>query len=50
MKSIIAFILGVTFASIVVLLCFSSCYLASKSDEYWENLKDELEKKDDERH
>lgn len=49
MKGIITIILGILFTGIVVLLCFSSCLLASKSDDYWEKVKKELEK-ENERH
>ena len=49
MKGIITIILGILFTSIVVLLCFSSWLLASKSDEYWEELKNNMEKRNERR-
>lgn len=50
MKGTLLTLIAIIIAGIVVLLCFSCIYLASKSDEYWEKIRDELEKKDDERH
>lgn len=44
MKEALFILLGIVIAGIVILLCFSSCYLASKSDEYWEEIIRQLEK------
>lgn len=45
MKDILFVIVGLVITSIVLFLCFSFCFLASKSDEMWENTKKEMEKK-----
>lgn len=49
MRDFLSLFIVIVIAGIVVLLCFSCCYLASKSDEYWEKLRDELEKKNERR-
>ena len=49
MKGIITIILGILFIGIVVLLCLSSCIMASKSDDYWDELKKEMEKRNERR-
>ena len=49
MKGIIAIILGVIFIGIVVLLCLFSCVMSSKCDDYWEEVKKELEKDNERR-
>ena len=40
-------IIGILITGIFVLLCLFSFYLASKSDEYWEDVKKRLEKNND---
>ena len=45
MKGFLITIIGVIITGIVVLLCLSSCILASKSDEYWQEVIQELEKR-----
>lgn len=49
MKDFITIILGILFTGIVVLLCFSSCFLASRSDNYWDEVKKKMEKKNERR-
>ena len=49
MKDILATIIGIVFTGIVILLCLSSCYLAGKSDSYWEDLKQRLDKNKNDR-
>lgn len=49
MKEILFIIGGFVIIGIVVLLCFSLCYVAGKADEAWEESKREMEKKN-ERH
>lgn len=49
MNGIVSLILGVIFFGMVVLLCLFSCILSSKSDEYWQDFIDKLEKRN-ERH
>ena len=49
MKEALFTLLGILITGIVVLLCFSCCFLASQSDEYWEKIKKDLEKKNNER-
>lgn len=49
MRDFLSLFIGIVIASMVVLLCFSSCFVAGKSDEYWEKLREELEKKKNER-
>ena len=49
MNAVLCFILGLLFVSIMGALCFFSCYLSSKADEYWNDLKQKLEKRN-ERH
>ena len=49
MKSIIGIILVVLFIGMVVLLCLFSCIMASISDKYWEELKHNMEKKNERR-
>ena len=50
MKETLLTLIAIIITGIAVLLCFSCIFLASQSDEYWEKLRDKLEKKDDERH
>lgn len=50
MNGIVGLILGVVFIGMVVLLCLFSCILASQSDNYWEEIKREMEKQKNERH
>ena len=50
MRDFILIIASIVFVSIVVLLCFFSCYVSSQADEYWEKIKKDLEKRDNERH
>jgi len=47
MSKVLFIIIGIIITGIGVLLCFSCCYVASKSDEYWEKKKNELENKND---
>lgn len=49
MKDVLLTLALILITGIAVLLCFSSIYLASKSDEYWEEIKRRLGK-NDERH
>lgn len=49
MKEILCFVGGVVFAGIMGALCFFSCFLSLKSDEYWDELKQDMEKKDERR-
>ena len=49
MKVILNLIIVLAITSIVLLLCFSFCYIASKSDEMWERTKKEMEKKNERR-
>lgn len=44
MKDILVVFAEILTISVVVLLCFFSCILANKSDEYWEKLKREKKK------
>jgi hypothetical protein len=45
MKDILFVVIGLVITSIVLLLCFCFYFLASISDEYWDNLKIQLEKR-----
>jgi hypothetical protein len=49
MKEILITIGAILITGIVVLLCFSSCYLAGIADKYWESLKEEMEKRNERR-
>jgi len=49
MRSIITIILGVIFVGIVVLLCLFSCIIASHSDKYWDEVKKDMEKRNERR-
>ena len=49
MKGILVIILSVIILGIMVLLCFFSCILGKYADEYWENVRKELEEHDDKR-
>ena len=49
MNKIVCLLLLVSSISIVVLLCFFSCYISSKSDVFWEEVKKEKEKRDERR-
>lgn len=42
MKAIIGIIVGIIFIGIIALLCLFMCILASRSDEYWEDLRKEF--------
>ena len=42
----LSILLIVVVIGIVLLLCFFSCVLASISDEYWEKVRDDLERKE----
>ena len=44
MKNFLLTILGIVITGIVFLICLCFCYLGSKSDAYWEKVKEELEK------
>ena len=45
MKDFLLVIGGILIVGIVVLLCFFSCYIAGRADEYWDELKEEMEKR-----
>ena len=45
MNSIFDLIFILAFIGIVSLLCLFSCFLASMSDDYWDELKLEMEKR-----
>jgi len=49
MNGFLGFILVLGAIGIVVLLCFFSCVISSRADEYWEEIKREMEKRN-ERH
>lgn len=49
MKDFLVVFTSILITGIVVLLCFSCCYLAGKSDEYWDDFKKELEKRNERR-
>ena len=49
MNGIVSLILLVGAISIVVLLCFFSCIISSKSDEFWVKVREEMEKRDERR-
>ena len=46
MEKIAFIILGITITGIVLLLCLCCCYMASKSDAYWEEVKKGMEEND----
>ncbi|MBR5227556.1 MAG: hypothetical protein IKV94_02855 [Clostridia bacterium] len=47
MNSIFDLIFILAFIGIVSLLCLFSCFLASMSDDYWDELKLEMEKRNE---
>lgn len=47
MNGIWGLILICAFVGIVGLLCLFSCILAIMSDDYWDEVKEEMEKKND---
>lgn len=49
MKEFFVTLFGILFTGIVILLCLCSCYLASKSDDFWEELKLQMEKNKNDR-
>ncbi len=49
MNKVFGLFLLVGAISMVVLLCFFSCYISSRTDGFWEEVKKEKEKRD-ERH
>ncbi len=49
MKEFFITLFGILFTGIVILLCLCCCYLSAKSDEYWEKLKLQMEKKKNDR-
>lgn len=49
MNKVFGLILVVGSISMVVLLCFFSCYISSKADEFWKEVKKEKEKRDERR-
>ena len=49
MKEILITLGAILITGIVVLLCFLSCYVAGQADKFWEDTREELEKKN-ERH
>lgn len=50
MKEFLTILAEIVVAGVIVLLCLFSCFLSSFSDEYWEEVKRELEKNKNERH
>lgn len=49
MGSIIKLILGIVFIGMIVLLCLFSYIISKISDDYWRDVREELDK-EDERH
>lgn len=47
MKSIITIILGIAITGIGILLCLCFCIMATFSDDFWDDVKRELEKNND---
>jgi len=44
MKALISLILTGVFIGMIVLLCLFSCIASSRSDEFWEKVREELDK------
>ena len=49
MNAVLCFVLGVAVVSIMGALCFFLCYLNTKADDYWNELKRKMEKNDERR-
>ena len=49
MKDFLIVFTGIIITGMVVLLCFFCCYMAGRADEYWDELKKEMEKRNGKR-
>ncbi len=49
MKELLITTGAILITGIVVLLCFLSCFVAGKADEFWEATKKEMEKENERR-